>query len=198
MSISLGDRSVIITGAGAGLGRSHALYLAGLGALVVVNDLNGEAAESVVEEIKTAGGVAIPVIGSVTDDDAIAALVDAAIAEFGYLDVIVNNAGIIRDSPFHKMPVEHIDLVLDTHLRGALHLVRAAWPHLRERPAARIINTASDSGLYGNFGQANYGAAKMGLVGMGVIPKKCVFGSFFKTRIIMYLVLYKLNQMLLC
>lgn len=165
MEITLGDRSVIITGAGSGLGRSHALYMASRGALVAVNDLNLADAEAVVAEIREGGGMAFAFAGSVSDPIAMLQLVNVTIDEFGHLDVVVNNAGIIKDAPFHKMPWENVRIIIDVHVMGALNLLHAAWPHLRERPSARVINTSSDSGLFGNAMQANYGTAKMGLIG---------------------------------
>lgn len=164
----------IVTGAGGGLGRSHALLLASRGAQVVVNDLGGsvdgegaetQAADAVVAQIKEAGGNAVANYASVTDVDAANALVQQALDTFGRVDIIINNAGILRDVSFHKMEKSQWDAVIDVHLTGTMNVTKAAWPHLREQGYGRILNTTSAAGLYGNFGQANYSAAKMGLVG---------------------------------
>lgn len=168
MSVDLSDRVAIVTGAGRGLGRSHALTLARHGAAVVVNDLAGDEdpAGSVVEEIRAGGGDAVAVHEGVDTADGGAAIVAAALDRWGRIDVVVNNAGILRDSSFAKLTVEQLDAVLKVHLYGAFHVTMAAWPHLREQGYGRVVNTSSGSGLYGNFGQSNYSAAKMGLVGL--------------------------------
>lgn len=159
----------IITGAGGGLGRSHALALARQGWNVIVNDLSDPGA--VVEEVNTdeavrsAGGSAIGVTAGVDSAEGAQSIVDAALEEWGRIDALVNNAGILRDKSFSKMTPEMIDDVLAVHLRGAFHVTHAAWEHLRARGGS-IVMTTSGSGLYGNFGQANYSAAKMGLVGL--------------------------------
>jgi NAD(P)-dependent dehydrogenase (short-subunit alcohol dehydrogenase family) len=173
--ITFDNRVAIVTGAGTGLGRSHALALAKRGVKVVVNDLGGsvsgegqssEAAEKVVEEIRAAGGEAIANATSVTDEAGVAAMVEEAIATFGKVDILVNNAGVLRDKSFAKMSVEDFRFVLDVHLMGSVICTKAVWDHMRERGYGRVVMTSSSSGIYGNFGQSNYGAAKMGLVGL--------------------------------
>jgi NAD(P)-dependent dehydrogenase (short-subunit alcohol dehydrogenase family) len=168
-------RVAIITGAGGGLGRSHALELARRGAQVLVNDLGGaldgsgtsmSAADRVVAEITASGGIAVPNHDSVATPDGGQAIVKAALDAFGRVDVLVNNAGILRDKAFHKMDHAMIDLVIDVHLKGALNVTQPAFALMREQRYGRIINTSSASGLFGNFGQANYGAAKAGLAGL--------------------------------
>jgi NAD(P)-dependent dehydrogenase (short-subunit alcohol dehydrogenase family) len=165
----------IVTGAGGGLGREHALLLAKRGALVVVNDLGGtidgsgastSPAEQVVAEIKAAGGEAVSDTTSVATPEGGAAIVQTAIDAFGRVDVVVNNAGILRDKAFHNMTDDLVQPVLDVHLRGAFNVTRPAWARMREQGYGRVVSTASSAGLLGNFGQANYGAAKMGIVGM--------------------------------
>lgn len=165
-SASLAGRVIIVTGAGGGLGRCHALELARHGATVIVNDMNGEAAEGVANEIRAAGGTALPVTASVTDETAISALVEEVMARFGRIDGLVNNAGILRDRSFAKMDMNDFRLVVEVHLFGAAICSHAVWPIMREQQFGRIVMTTSSSGLYGNFGQANYAAAKMGLVGL--------------------------------
>ena len=164
----------IITGAGGGLGRQHALLLASRGALVVVNDLGGAvdgtgsdkgAAERVVDEITAAGGEAVADTNSVATPEGGAAIVQTAIEAFGRVDVLVNNAGILRDKAFHNMEPDLMNPVLDVHLKGAFHVTQPAWVKMREQGYGRIISTSSAAGIFGNFGQTNYGAAKMGLVG---------------------------------
>ena len=171
-SIQFEDQVVIVTGAGGGLGRAHALLFAQHGARVVVNDLGGStqgeganasAADKVVAEIRAAGGTAVANYDSVTDGDKI---VQTALDNFGRVDVLVNNAGILRDKSFHKMDDADWDLVYKVHVEGAYKVTRAAWPHLREQNYGRVIFTASTSGIYGNFGQSNYGMAKLGLYGL--------------------------------
>ena len=166
MSIDLRTRVAIVTGAGGGLGRSHALALARHGAKVVVNDLAPAACEAVAAEIVAAGGEALPWTCSVTDREGVNAMVAGVIAHWGRIDILVNNAGILRDRTFAKMDLDDFALVLDVHLMGSVNLTKAAWDHMRERGYGRVIFTTSSSGLYGNFGQANYGAAKMALVGL--------------------------------
>src|SRR4051794_21552631 len=165
----------IITGAGGGLGRSHALELARRGALVVVNDLGGSvdgqggshtAAQQVVDEIAGAGGEAVANYDSVATPERGRAIVQTALDTFGRIDIVVNNAGILRDAAFKNMGPEQLEPVLDVHLKGAFYVTQPAWQHLREQNYGRIVNTASAAGIFGNFGQANYGAAKMGLVGL--------------------------------
>lgn len=165
MSMSLEGRVAIVTGAGGGLGRAHALYLARQGARVVVNDLSEEAAGKVAGEIAAAGGEAMGVAASVTDEAAVAAMVEQVVARWGRIDVLVNNAGILRDKTFAKMSLDDFRLIVDVHLMGAAVCTKAVWEIMREQRHGRIVMTTSSSGLYGNFGQANYGAAKMALVG---------------------------------
>ena len=162
----LKGRTAIVTGAGGGLGRQHALYLARKGAHVVVNDLGAEAAERVAAEIRAAGGEAIAAAGSVTDEAAVAAMVAHALDASGRVDILVNNAGILRDKSFAKMTIDDFRRVVDVHLMGAAICCKAVWDAMRAQQYGRIVMTTSSSGLYGNFGQANYGAAKMALVGL--------------------------------
>ena len=175
MTIDFKGRVAIVTGAGGGLGRQHALALAARGARVLVNDLGGArdgsgssltAAEHVVAEIRAAGGEAIANGASVTDWDAVQAMVKQAVDTWGRIDIVVNNAGILRDKTFAKMDLADFRLVLDVHLMGAVHCTKAAWPHMVEQKYGRILMTTSSTGLYGNFGQSNYGAAKLALVGL--------------------------------
>ncbi|MEM7051308.1 MAG: SDR family NAD(P)-dependent oxidoreductase [Acidobacteriota bacterium] len=175
MSHRFDDRVAIVTGAGNGLGRSHALGLAARGAKVVVNDLGGArdgtgasstAAQEVVEEIRSQGGDALANGADVTDVEQVEAMVREAEERWGRVDVLVNNAGILRDKSFQKMTLEDFRMVVDVHLMGSVHCTKAAWPGMRERGYGRIAMTTSSTGLYGNFGQANYGAAKLALVGL--------------------------------
>jgi NAD(P)-dependent dehydrogenase (short-subunit alcohol dehydrogenase family) len=171
----LDGKVAIVTGAGGGLGRSHALLLAKEGAAVVVNDLGGSVdgsgdgsrvADEVVKEIQTSGGMALANFGSVTDAEESQAMVDAAVAEFGRLDILINNAGILRDKSFKKMTEDLWDPVVAVHLKGTYHATRAAYTRMLEQgEGGRIIMTSSTSGLIGNFGQTNYGAAKAGIAG---------------------------------
>jgi NAD(P)-dependent dehydrogenase (short-subunit alcohol dehydrogenase family) len=165
----------IITGAGGGLGRSHALELARRGALVVVNDLGGAsdgtghsetAAQKVVDEITAAGGEAVPSYDSVATPEGGASIVQTAVDAFGRIDIIINNAGILRDTSFKNMTPDQLNPVLDVHLRGAFYVTQPAWQRMRDQGYGRIVNTSSGAGIFGNFGQTNYGAAKMGLVGL--------------------------------
>jgi NAD(P)-dependent dehydrogenase (short-subunit alcohol dehydrogenase family) len=167
-------RVAIVTGAGGGLGRSHALLLASRGAKVVVNDLGGAfdgtgagsaMADKVVEEIRSAGGEAVPNYDGVDTWEGGQNIVKTAIDAFGKVDILINNAGILRDKSFMKMDEEDIDKVFAVHLKGAFNVTKAAFPVMRENNYGRIVMTTSATGLYGNFGQANYGAAKLGLVG---------------------------------
>lgn len=164
--MSLEGRIAIVTGAGAGLGRAHALYLAGKGARVVVNDLSDSAARDVVAEIGAQGGKALALTGSVTDEAAVARIVGSTIDAWGRVDILVNNAGFLRDKSFAKMTMDDFRLVVDVHLMGAAIASKAVWEIMRGQGYGRIVMTTSSSGLYGNFGQANYGAAKMALVGL--------------------------------
>ncbi|SIN59901.1 NAD(P)-dependent dehydrogenase, short-chain alcohol dehydrogenase family [Parasphingorhabdus marina DSM 22363] len=173
-TVEFNDRVAIVTGAGAGLGREHALELARRGVKVVVNDFGGARdgsggsagpAEDVVNEIKAEGGTAMPAACSVTDYEAVQKMVADAIAEWGHVDIVVNNAGVLRDKSFHKMELADFDFVMDVHLMGSVNCTKAVWDHMRERQYGRLVMTTSSTGLYGNFGQANYGAAKLALVG---------------------------------
>jgi NAD(P)-dependent dehydrogenase (short-subunit alcohol dehydrogenase family) len=164
----------IITGAGGGLGRSHALELARRGALIVVNDLGGSvdgeggshtAAQQVVDEITAAGGEATPNYDTVATPEGGKAIVQTALDAFGRVDIVVNNAGILRDAAFKNMDAEKLEPVLDVHVKGAFYVTQAAWQHMRDQSYGRIVNTSSAAGIFGNFGQTNYGAAKAGLVG---------------------------------
>ena len=176
MSDQLGydGKVVIITGAGGGLGRQHALLMASRGALVVVNDLGGAidgsgsdkgAAEHVVDEIKALGGEAVADTNSVATPEGGKAIVQTAVDAFGKVDVLINNAGILRDKSFHNMEPDLLNPVLDVHLKGAFYVTQPAWVLMREQGYGRIVSTSSAAGVFGNFGQTNYGAAKMGLVG---------------------------------
>ncbi len=165
MSIRFEGRVAIVTGAGGGLGREHALALAKRGAKVVVNDV-GPGAEAVATEIRSAGGEALAGVASVTDFTAVQAMVTQALEAWGRVDVLVNNAGILRDKSFAKMDLADFQLVMDVHLMGSVNCCKAVWETMRTQKYGRIVNTTSSSGLYGNFGQSNYGAAKMALVGL--------------------------------
>lgn len=174
MTISFDGKVALVTGAGGGLGRSHALELARRGAKVIVNDLGGavdgtggsvSAAEAVVQEIKAAGGEAAANGDSVSDPKGAQNMVDQAVSTFGRIDIVINNAGILRDKTFAKMPLEDFQTVVDVHLMGAVYVTKAAFPIMKEQNYGRLIMTTSASGLYGNFGQSNYGAAKLALVG---------------------------------
>ncbi|CAN5509214.1 SDR family NAD(P)-dependent oxidoreductase [soil metagenome] len=164
MSIQFKGRVAIVTGAGGGLGRQHALKLAARGAKVVVNDLGG--ADAVAEEVRKAGGEAIANAASVTDFAAVQAMAQQAMDAWGRIDILVNNAGILRDKSFGKMDLADFRLVMDVHLMGSVNCTKAVWDIMNAQKYGRIIMTTSSSGLYGNFGQSNYGAAKMALVGL--------------------------------
>ncbi|MGE3066971.1 MAG: SDR family NAD(P)-dependent oxidoreductase, partial [Hyphomicrobiaceae bacterium] len=175
MAIDFKGRVAIVTGAGNGLGRQHALALAARGAKVVVNDFGGardgsggslSAAEQVVAEIKAAGGEAMADGCSVTDFAGVTAMVANALKAWGRVDILVNNAGILRDKSFAKMELDDFRRVIDVHLMGAVHCTKAVWDTMRAQNYGRIVMTTSSSGLYGNFGQSNYGAAKMAVVGL--------------------------------
>jgi NAD(P)-dependent dehydrogenase (short-subunit alcohol dehydrogenase family) len=174
LSIRFDDRVVIVTGSGAGLGRSHALEFARRGARVVVNDLGGsvdgtgggsEAAQAVVAEIEADGGEAMANGANVADYAQVEEMVSDTIDRWGRVDVLVNNAGILRDKTFGKMDLADFAAVIDVHLHGSVNCTKAVWPHMCEQEYGRIVLTSSSSGIYGNFGQTNYGAAKMGVVG---------------------------------
>lgn len=188
--IKFDNRVAIVTGAGGGLGRSHALALAARGVKVVVNDLGGSVdgtgggatmAENVVAEIKAAGGEAIANGANVTDEAQVADMVAQAIEAFGHVDILVNNAGILRDKSFSKMDMADWDLVVAVHLKGSAVCTRAVWNHMKERGYGRIVMTTSSSGMYGNFGQTNYGAAKAGL--SGFMRTLCIEGGKYDIRV---------------
>jgi NAD(P)-dependent dehydrogenase (short-subunit alcohol dehydrogenase family) len=164
--MKLAGRVAIVTGAGGGLGRTHALYLSSQGAKVVVNDLSEDNASRVAAEIEEQGGEAMPFAASVTVEAAVEAMVHGAADRWGRVDILFNNAGILRDKSFAKMTMDDFRLVVDVHLMGAAICSKAVWNRMREQNYGRIVMTTSSSGLYGNFGQANYGAAKMALVGL--------------------------------
>ena len=175
MGIDLKGRVAIVTGAGGGLGKQHALLLASRGARVLVNDLGGNvhgeggsvsAAQQVVDEIRAAGGEAMANGASVTDFAAVEQMVQQAMDAWGRVDILVNNAGILRDKSFAKMSLDDFRLVMDVHVMGAVHCTKAVWPIMQAQQYGRVVMTTSSSGLYGNFGQANYGAAKMALAGL--------------------------------
>ena len=174
-TLSFEGQVAIVTGAGGGLGREHALALARRGAKVLVNDLGGRvdgsgaslsAAQAVVDEIRALGGEAMANSASVTDWPAVQAMVQQAVDAWGRVDILVNNAGILRDKSFAKMEMDDFRQVVDVHLMGAAHCCKAVWPHMQAQNYGRIVMTTSSSGLYGNFGQSNYGAAKMAQVGL--------------------------------
>ena len=172
--MSFAGKVAIITGAGGGLGREHALLLGAAGAKVVVNDLGGsvdgsgqgDAADQVVEEIRALGGQAVANKDSVSDREGAKRIVETAVKEFGSVDILVNNAGILRDKSFKKMSLDEWDIVINVHLNGSAYVSWYAWPIMYEKNYGRILFTSSVSGILGSFGQANYGAAKMGMVGL--------------------------------
>ena len=175
MTISFKDKVAIVTGAGGGVGRCHALQFAERGAKVIVNDLGGSvdgsggssvAADTVVEEIKAMGGDAISNGSSVTDKAGVKKLVDDAMAAYGRIDVLVNNAGVLRDKSFAKVTLDDFEFVVDVHMMGSVYCTKAVWPIMVEQKYGRIVMTSSSSGIFGNFGQSNYGSAKMGVVGL--------------------------------
>ena len=174
MSVRFDNQVAIVTGAGNGLGRSHALALAARGAKVVVNDFGGSrdgsggstaAADAVVQHIKDNGGEAIAKPANVADINDVEAMVQQAMDTWGRVDILINNAGILRDKTFAKMDLNDFDVVMDVHLKGSVNCTKAVWDIMREQQYGRIVMTTSSSGLYGNFGQSNYGAAKMAVVG---------------------------------
>ena len=162
----LDGKTAIVTGAGGGLGRAHALYLASKGAKILVNDVTAVAAERVAQEVRDSGGTALAYAASVTDEAAIETMVGTVLDAWGNIDILVNNAGILRDKSFAKMTIADFRTVVDVHLMGAAICSKVVWEPMRQRGFGRIVMTTSSSGLYGNFGQANYGAAKMALVGL--------------------------------
>ncbi len=172
--MSFEGKVAVVTGAGGGLGRCHALEFAKRGASVVVNDLggsvdgagSGDMADAVVDEIKAAGGTAVANKDSVADPDGAKSIIDTAIEAFGTIDILVNNAGILRDKSFKNMTMQDWDIVLQVHLAGTAYVTHAAWPIMYEKNYGRIVFTSSGSGIFGNFGQSNYGAAKMGMLGL--------------------------------
>ena len=175
MTISFENRVAIVTGAGGGLGKQHALELGRRGAKVIVNDLGGSvdgtggsmsASEAVAQEIIDAGGTAIANGASVTNLEAVQSMVDSTMSKWGRIDILVNNAGILRDKTFNKMELANWHAVLDVHLMGSLNATKCVWPVMMDQNYGRIVMTTSTSGLFGNFGQSNYGAAKLGLVGL--------------------------------
>jgi NAD(P)-dependent dehydrogenase (short-subunit alcohol dehydrogenase family) len=189
-AVEFKDRVAIVTGAGGGLGRSHAIALAARGVKVVVNDLGGAVdgtggsetmAQQVVAEIKAAGGQAIANGANVTKEDEVQAMVAEAIETFGHVDILVNNAGILRDKSFSKMTMADWKLVVDVHLHGSATCTKAVWNHMKERGYGRIVMTTSSSGMYGNFGQTNYGAAKAGL--SGFMRTLCLEGAKYDIRV---------------
>lgn len=188
--IEFENRVAIVTGAGGGLGRSHALALAARGVKVVVNDLGGSVdgtggsetmAEKVVAEIIAAGGEAFANGANVTNPDEVQAMVDEAIAKWGKVDILVNNAGILRDKSFSKMEIADWDLVVAVHLKGSMICTKAVWNHMKANGYGRIVMTTSSSGMYGNFGQTNYGAAKAGL--SGFMRTLCLEGAKYDIRV---------------
>jgi NAD(P)-dependent dehydrogenase (short-subunit alcohol dehydrogenase family) len=187
MSINYDGQVAIVTGAGAGLGRSHALALAGRGAKVVVNDLGGKDGSlsagslAVVAEIKAAGGQAMANGANVANMEQVQAMVSQAMELWGRVDILVNNAGILRDKSFANMPIEDFKLVVDVHLMGAANCSKAVWNVMKEQSYGRIVMTTSSSGLYGNFGQANYGAAKMGVAGL--MNTLCIEGQKYGIKV---------------
>lgn len=190
MAINFDNRVAIVTGAGGGLGRSHALALAKRGVKVVVNDLGGSVdgtggsetmAQKVVAEIEAMGGEAIANGANVTKEDEVEAMVAEAIERFGKVDILVNNAGILRDKSFSKMTMADWDLVVAVHLKGSAVCTKAVWNHMKENGYGRIVMTTSSSGMYGNFGQTNYGAAKAGL--SGFMRTLCLEGAKYDIRV---------------
>lgn len=187
MSVIFEGKVAIVTGAGAGLGRSHALALAARGAKVVVNDLGGKdgslsaSSLAVVAEIEAAGGEAIANGANVADMSQVTAMVEQTMAKWGRIDILVNNAGILRDKSFTNMAIEDFQLVVDVHLIGAANCSKAVWGIMKDQGYGRIAMTTSSSGLYGNFGQANYGAAKMAVVGL--MNTLCIEGEKYNIKV---------------
>ncbi|MDG1521959.1 MAG: SDR family NAD(P)-dependent oxidoreductase [Hellea sp.] len=188
--IEFNDRVAVVTGAGGGLGRSHALELARRGVKVVVNDLGGSVsgeggsatmAENVVEEIREFGGTAMANGANVTNPEEVRDMVSSVIEKWGHIDILVNNAGILRDKSFTKMDINDFRLVIEVHLMGSVICTKAVWDHMKERKYGRIVMTTSSSGNYGNFGQTNYGAAKTGVVGL--MNTLCLEGAKYDIRV---------------
>ncbi len=189
MTIRFDDRVAIITGAGNGLGKSHALAMAARGAKVVVNDLGGDvhgvggstsAAQAVVDEIVAAGGEAIAHGANVCKTDEVEDMVKTTMDKWGRVDVLVNNAGVLRDKTFSKMEISDFEFVLQVHLMGSVNCTKAVWEIMKEQQYGRLVMTTSSSGLYGNFGQTNYGAAKLGLVGF--MNTLCIEGAKYNVK----------------
>jgi NAD(P)-dependent dehydrogenase (short-subunit alcohol dehydrogenase family) len=175
MTIRFDNKVAIVTGAGQGLGRSYAIALAARGAKVIVNDIGGAIdgsgssqtpAEEVVDEIIKAGGEAVPNYDSVANRESATNIVKTALDSFGTVDILINNAGIVRDKSFHKMDLNDYEFVVQVHLMGSVYVTHAAYPIMREKNYGRILMVTSSAGIYGNFGQSNYGAAKMGIIGL--------------------------------
>ncbi len=190
MSISYEGKVAIVTGSGGGLGRSHAIELAKRGAKVVINDLGGatdgtggssDAAKAVVAEIEALGGEAIANGANVAKYEEVEAMVKQAVDQWGRVDILVNNAGILRDKSFAKGSLEDFQMVLDVHLMGSINCTRAVWEVMREQNYGRIVMTTSSSGLYGNFGQTNYGSAKMGVI--GAMNTLCQEGAKYNIKV---------------
>ena len=190
MNLDFTGRVAIVTGAGGGLGKQHALALAGRGAKVLVNDLGGtvdgsggsvSAAQAVVDEIRAAGGEALANGASVTDFDAVEAMVQQAVDAWGRVDILVNNAGILRDKTFAKMDMADFRMVAEVHLMGAANCTKAVWPIMQAQQYGRVLMTTSSSGLYGNFGQSNYSAAKLAQVGL--MQTLALEGAKFNIRV---------------
>jgi NAD(P)-dependent dehydrogenase (short-subunit alcohol dehydrogenase family) len=187
MSVKYDGQVAIVTGAGAGLGRSHALALAARGAKVVINDLGGRDGSlsagslAVVAEIEAAGGEAIANGANVADMTQVQLMVEQTMEKWGRIDILVNNAGILRDKSFGNMPIEDFKLVVDVHLMGAANCSKAVWNIMKAQQYGRIVMTTSSSGLYGNFGQANYGAAKMGVAGL--MNTLCIEGEKYGIKV---------------
>lgn len=174
MRMDFEDKVVVVTGAGLGLGRSHAIEFAKRGAKVLVNDPggavdgtgSGNTAQSTVDEIVSLGGTAVANTNTVAEFESAQCIIEDAVSAFGTVDIVVNNAGILRDKTFTNMTMENFHAVMDVHLMGSVYVTKAAWPILREKGWGRVVFTSSNSGIFGNFGQSNYGTAKMGLLGL--------------------------------
>jgi NAD(P)-dependent dehydrogenase (short-subunit alcohol dehydrogenase family) len=204
--IRFDGRVALITGAGGGLGRTYALEIAKRGGKVVVNDLGGKTdgsggghsmADTVVKEITEAGGEAIPNYDSVSTPEGGEAMVKAAIERFGKVDIVINNAGILRDKTFAKLAPEDLEIVLDVHLKGAFFVTQPAFRNMKENGYGRILFTASGAGVFGNFGQTNYGAAKMGLVGLSNVLAQEGLKSNIKCNVITPIARTRLTEQLL-